>query len=86
VIKKIFKDKLVTNFLKEQARQEFPLHCSLNHTNIIKGLEWSENDDEYILVMECSNRPNYLKDKIQEVSLCKRSFINTTVEANSNQK
>jgi serine/threonine protein kinase len=37
----------------------------LNHTNIIKGLEWSENDDEYILVMECSNRPNYLKDKIQ---------------------
>jgi len=68
-IKKIFKEHLVTDFLKTQAAQEFPLHCSLNHENIVKGIEWSENENEYIMVMECSSHPDYLKDKIDVVRM-----------------
>jgi len=85
-IKKIFKERLIDDFLKTQAAQEFPLHCSLNHENIVKGLEWSENEKEYILVMECTNHPDYFKEKIDvnltpiknEVKL--KSFANDILE------
>jgi hypothetical protein len=53
--------------MKKQAAQEFPLHCSLNNDNIVKGLEWNENDEEYLMTMEFMNRPDYLKDKIEVV-------------------
>jgi len=64
VIKQIFKEYLINDFLKTQGAQEFPLHCSLKHDNIVKGIEWSENDDEYILIMEYMNKAEYFEDKI----------------------
>lgn len=63
-IKKIFKSCLVNEFQRKQARQECELHCSLNHKNIVKALEWGENKDEYLLVLECISCPTYFKDKV----------------------
>jgi len=63
-IKKIYKEDLITDFQKRQAVQEFPLHCSLNHQNIVKGLEWSESDSEYMMVMEYMNKATYFQEKI----------------------
>lgn len=70
MIKQIFKEYLINDFLKTQGAQEFPLHCSLKHDNIVKGIEWSENDDEYILIMEYMNKAEYFETKIERVPLC----------------
>jgi len=64
-IKEIYKNELVNEFQKTQAAQEFPLHCSLDHETIVKGYEWTENDSEYILVMEWMNDADYFKEKIE---------------------
>jgi len=63
-IKKIFKDELVNDFQRKQAAQEFSLHCSLDHPSIVKGLEWAENNREYILIMEYMNDAEYFKEKV----------------------
>ena len=44
------------------------MHCSLNHENIVKGYEWCENDDEYMMEMEFMNKAEYFKEKIDVVS------------------
>jgi len=49
---------------KKQAKQEFALHCSLKHENIVKAYEWSEDDSEYIMLMEYMNKPDYFREKI----------------------
>ena len=67
-IKKIFKDDLVNDFQKAQAAQEFPLHCSLKHENIVRAFEWAETSKEYILVMEYMNDADYFHDKIITVT------------------
>jgi len=64
-IKKIYKEYLVNDFLKEQAKQECQLHCDLDHPNIAKALEWFEDDEEYSIVLEYVDKPTYLKDKIK---------------------
>ena len=66
-IKKIYKEYLVNDFLKEQAKQECLLNCDLDHPNIAKAYEWFENDQEYSLVLEYVDKPTYLKDKIKTV-------------------
>ena len=38
---------------------------------IVKGQEWTENDSEYILVMEYMNDADYFKEKIETVHLGK---------------
>ena len=60
---------MLTSFQKKLAKQEFPLHCRLNHENIVKGYDWSENEKEYVLVMEYMNKPNYFREKIDVVML-----------------
>jgi len=54
----------VNEVQKKQAKQEFALHCSLKHENIVKAYEWSENDSEYIMLMEYMNKPDYFREKI----------------------
>ncbi len=61
----------MNEYQKTQAAQEFPLHCSLDHEMIVKGQEWTENDSEYILVMEYMNDADYFKEKIETVHLGK---------------
>ncbi len=53
--------------MKIQAAQEFPLHCSLDHENIVKALEWNETEKEYLMTMEYINNPDYLTRRIDEV-------------------
>jgi serine/threonine protein kinase len=85
-IKRTFKEYLVNDFQKEQAAQEFPLHCSFRHENIVRGLEWSENSTEYLMVMEYMNKAEYFNEKI-DVNLCPvkselkmKSYISDTLE------
>jgi len=84
-IKKIYKEDLITGFQKRQAIQEFPLHCSLNHSNIVKGLEWSENDNEYVMVMEYMNNATYFQEKIDRVIIWPHLKF-TTIEPDSSQE
>ena len=57
----------MNDFQRRLAKQEFPLHCSLKHENIVKGLEWSESEEEYVMLMEYMNSPNYFREKIDVV-------------------
>lgn len=75
-VKKIYKSELMTEYQRKLASREFPLHCSLNHDNIVKAYEWCEDESQYALVMEYLNQPNYFKDKIDQVVLFFFPFIN----------
>jgi len=77
---------LVNDFLKAQAAQEFPLHCSLKHDNIVKGFEWCEEETEYIMTMEFMNKGDYFEEKIDR-NLCHvkhenkmKSYMNDALE------
>jgi len=65
-IKKIYKNCLVNDFQKTQAVQECSLHHSLDHRNIVKAVEWGEDDDAYSLVLEYIDNPTYFKEKIED--------------------
>lgn len=65
-VKTIYKNLLFGDVVKKQAAIEFPIQCSLNHENLVKGYEYSENDNEYIGVLEYVNKPEYLKEKIDD--------------------
>ena len=66
VIKSIYKNLLYDDLARQQAAIEFPLQCSLNHMNIVKGYEYAESDNEHIIVMEYVNKAEYLKEKIDD--------------------
>ena len=68
-IKKIYKSALVNDYQRDLAGQEFPLHCHLKHTNVVQGYEWSEDEDQYMMLMEFMNKSAYFKDKIDQVTL-----------------
>lgn len=68
MIKETFKEYLFNDFQRAQAAQEFPLHCSFNNENIVKAYEWSENEKEYIMVMEHMNKADYFEEKIDQVT------------------
>jgi len=86
-IKKIFKSYLVNDFQRKQAIQECLLTYSLDHKNIAKGLEWTEDDTEYSIVLEYIDQPNYFHEKIDtNLSPVKnedklRSYIRDVLEA-----
>jgi serine/threonine protein kinase len=85
-IKKIFKDLLLSETMKKQAAQECPLHCSLNHDSIVKAYEWSENEKEYVLVMEHMNKPDYFREKLDvnlnpiKSEIKMKSYVNDALE------
>jgi len=64
-IKKIFKDYLINDFLRNQALQECQLTCSLQHPNIVKAYEWFEDDKEFSLILEYIDKATYFKEKIE---------------------
>jgi serine/threonine protein kinase len=55
---------LINDHLRWQAKQEIEIHCSLDHPNIVKAYEYSQDDNEYILLMEYLPKADYLKEKI----------------------
>jgi len=64
-IKKIFKDYLINDFLRNQALQECQLTCSLQHPNIVKAYEWFEDSKEFCLILEYIDKATYFKEKIE---------------------
>jgi serine/threonine protein kinase len=65
-VKTIYKNLLFDDLAKKQASIEFPIQCSLNHPNLVEGYEYGENENEFVGVLEYVNRPEYLKERIDE--------------------
>ncbi len=72
VIKEIKKNKLVASYMHEFAKNELALHYSLsNYTyceNIVKTIDYFENEMAYYLIMECSPEPNFLDELLETVN------------------
>ena len=66
VLKSIYKNLLYDDLARKQAAIEFPLQCSLDHTNIVQGYEYADSDNEHLIVMEYVNCAEYLKEKIDD--------------------
>lgn len=66
VLKKIFKDSLISQAQKNQATIEFPLQSVLKHENIVQCYEYGESEDEWLGLLEAINRPYYLTETIDE--------------------
>lgn len=58
IVKKIFKEKLDA-LQEKQAKLECKAAYEMDHFNLIKGLEYYENDKEYILIMEFASDAEY---------------------------
>ena len=69
VIKKsIQKNKLMSPVQHNYARQECTIHSQLRHDNVVELYDYSENQDEIVLIMEYCNDAGYFEDKIESVS------------------
>ena len=64
----------------EYARKECTIHSQLDHENIVKLHEYSENDKEIVMFMEYCNDANYFDDKIMEVITSTLSLINCCLQ------
>jgi len=67
VLKQIFKDKL-SRSVYCQAAQESLIHRQLDHTNVVKLLDFRETDTCFEMVLERCDDPLYFEDKIHNVS------------------
>lgn len=50
----------------KQAENECEIHSYMNHENIIKLLSYTDNEKEYVLLMEYANQATHLLDLIAE--------------------
>ncbi|KAL4486058.1 hypothetical protein ABPG72_003992 [Tetrahymena utriculariae] len=64
IIKKIFKDKL-DQLQTNQAILECKQTCALDHFNIVKGYDYYEKENEFILLMELVNDADYFLEKVE---------------------
>ncbi len=69
IIKEVNKEMLINEALQKQARIEGPLHCSLDHGNIVAAYEYSESEKHHLLLMEYLPDSDYFKTKIEQVFL-----------------
>ena len=67
-MKCIDKAKLFTESMLHQARQECVLQSLFNHPNVVKLLEYTENESEIVLIMELVNDAGYLEHRLEDVS------------------
>lgn len=58
---------LLTPCMKLTAENEFPLHCSLKHENIVEAYDYCENEENYFVAMEFCPDAGYLEQKIETV-------------------
>lgn len=61
------KDKLVSEVQHNYARQECFIQSQLRHENIVELYDYTENDNEFVLLMEYCNDASYFEDKIENV-------------------
>ena len=69
IIKEVNKEMLNSDSLRKQALIEGPLHCSLDHGNIVAAFEYSESEKHHLLLMEYLPDSDYFKTKIEQVFL-----------------
>lgn len=50
------------------ARSECIIHSQLKHENVVELYDYTENDKEFVLLMEYCNDANYFEEKIENVS------------------
>ena len=50
---------------------ECAIHSKMDHENIVKLYEYTETKSDYVLYMEYCDHPDYLSNKILEVSKMK---------------
>lgn len=65
IIKKsIKKEKLMDQLGIDFARKECVIHSCLDHDNVVKLHEYTENEDEFVIFMEYCNDANYFDEKL----------------------
>ena len=52
----------------DYARKECTIHKLMDHDNIVKLHDYTENEKEFVMYMEFCNDSDYFNDKINEVS------------------
>lgn len=70
------KDKLVSEVQHRYARQECYIHSRLKHENIVELYDYTEDDSQFVLLMEYINDASYFEDKLENVSAPHNSCIN----------
>ncbi|TNV81765.1 hypothetical protein FGO68_gene10557 [Halteria grandinella] len=66
VIKKsIRKDMLIGQTQHDYARQECIIQAQLKHENVVELYDYTENEKEFVLLMEYCNDAGYFEDKIE---------------------
>lgn len=61
------KDKLVNEVQHKYAQQECIIQSQLKHENIVELYDYTENADEFVLLMEYCNDASYFEDKLEQV-------------------
>ena len=59
------KDKLVSEVQHCYARQECIIQSQLKHENVVELYDYTENENEFVLLMEYCNDANYFDEKIE---------------------
>jgi calcium/calmodulin-dependent protein kinase I len=63
------KNKLINDVQIGYARQECMIQSKLHDPNIVELFEYTENENEIVLLMEYCNDANYFEDKLENVGL-----------------
>ena len=66
ILKKIFKENLISKRQLHQARIEFALQSALKHPNIVQCFDYGECEDVVYGTLEACNKPTYLTETIDE--------------------
>ncbi len=62
------KEKLVSEVQHRYARQECYIQSQLKHENVVELYDYTEDQSQFVLLMEYCNDANYFEDKIETVS------------------
>ena len=65
--KTITKNRLLNPILQKFAKQECLFHSYMEHKNVVRLIEYTETDEEYIMFVEFCDRANHLQRKILDV-------------------
>ena len=68
VKKSIIKDKLINEIQYNYARTECIVQSQMKHENIVELYDYTENEKEFVLLLEYVNDAKYFEEKIEEVS------------------
>lgn len=65
-MKTVRKNKLMNDLQRRFSMQECVIHSGMKHDHIVELYDYSENEDEIILLMEFVNHADYFEEKIEQ--------------------